>query len=164
MPLSINVGLSRKASKDYQSTGVSINVTAELDQALLAKPDELQKQVGDLYAQAQGALERQAANMTTPEQRRRDDGEERAAHRSPRNGGDRGHNGNGNGNGGGRMTESQHRAITAIADRLDIDARRECRDIIGEDLDQLTIRQASELIDHLKGLQPTRSSRTSNGR
>jgi hypothetical protein len=47
MPLSINVGLSRKASKDYQSTGVSINVTAELDQALLAKPDELQQQVGD---------------------------------------------------------------------------------------------------------------------
>ena len=46
MPLSINVGLSRKASKDYQSTGVSINVTAELDQALLTKPDELQKQVG----------------------------------------------------------------------------------------------------------------------
>ncbi len=34
MPLSINVGLSRKASRDYQSTGVSINVTAELDQAL----------------------------------------------------------------------------------------------------------------------------------
>ena len=31
MPLSINVGLSRKASRDYQSTGVSINVTAELD-------------------------------------------------------------------------------------------------------------------------------------
>jgi hypothetical protein len=162
MPLSINVGLSRKASKDYQSTGVSINVTAELDQALLAKPDELQKQVGDLYAQAQGALERQAANMSTPEQRRRDDGEERPAHRSARNAGDRGHNGNGNG--GGRMTESQHRAISAIADRLDIDARRECRDIIGEELDQLTIRQASELIDHLKGLQPARSSRTSNSR
>src|SRR5208282_3705820 len=48
MPLSINVGLSRKASKDYQSTGVSINVTAELDQALLARPDQLQKQIGDL--------------------------------------------------------------------------------------------------------------------
>lgn len=39
MPLSINVGLSRKASRDYQSTGVSINVTAELDQTLLARPE-----------------------------------------------------------------------------------------------------------------------------
>ncbi|QOV89759.1 hypothetical protein [Humisphaera borealis] len=37
MPLSINVGLSRKASRDYQSTGYSINVTAELDQALLGQ-------------------------------------------------------------------------------------------------------------------------------
>jgi hypothetical protein len=37
MPLSINVGLSRKA-KDYQSTGVSINVTTELHQSLLARP------------------------------------------------------------------------------------------------------------------------------
>jgi hypothetical protein len=50
MPLSVNVGLSRKASKDYQSTGVSINVTAELDQSLLAKPDQLQREVDNLYA------------------------------------------------------------------------------------------------------------------
>ena len=60
MPLSINVGLSRKASKDFQSSGVSINVTAELDQSLLARPDELQQQIDALYAQAQQALDRQA--------------------------------------------------------------------------------------------------------
>jgi hypothetical protein len=40
MPLSINVGLSRKASKDYRSTGVSINVTAELEQSRLRGSDE----------------------------------------------------------------------------------------------------------------------------
>src|SRR3954447_8338274 len=60
MPLSINVGLSRKASKDFQSSGVSINVTAELDQSLLARPDELQQQIDALYAHAQQALDRQA--------------------------------------------------------------------------------------------------------
>ena len=60
MPLSINVGLSRKASKDYQSTGYSINVTAELDQSLLARPEELQTQVANLYQQAEQALDRQA--------------------------------------------------------------------------------------------------------
>jgi hypothetical protein len=38
MPLTISVGLSRKASENYQSTGVSINITAELDQSLLARP------------------------------------------------------------------------------------------------------------------------------
>src|SRR5271156_456688 len=60
MPLSINVGLSRKDSKDYQSTGVSINVSAELDQALLARPQELQKQIDALYGQAASALDRHA--------------------------------------------------------------------------------------------------------
>src|SRR4051812_36613412 len=63
MPLSINVGLSRKASKDFQSSGVSINVTAELDQSLLARPDELQQQIDALYAQAQQALDRQASQQ-----------------------------------------------------------------------------------------------------
>ena len=35
MPLIINVGVSRKASKDFQSAGYSLNPTAELDQGLL---------------------------------------------------------------------------------------------------------------------------------
>src|SRR4051794_8578179 len=60
MPLSINVGLSRKSSRDFQSTGFSINVTAELDQSLLSRPDELQVQIDALYAQAGAALDRQA--------------------------------------------------------------------------------------------------------
>jgi len=70
MPLSSNVGLSRKASKDYQSTGVSINVTAEFDKALLARPDELQRQIGDLYCQTQTALVRQADALGDPQPRR----------------------------------------------------------------------------------------------
>ncbi|MGB0766825.1 MAG: hypothetical protein ACPGYV_03860 [Phycisphaeraceae bacterium] len=60
MPLTINVGLNRKASKDYQSTGASINLTAELDQSLLTRPDELQGAVSELYEQAELALDRQA--------------------------------------------------------------------------------------------------------
>src|SRR5687767_6635229 len=60
MPLSINVGLSRKSSENYQSQGVSINIVAELDQSLLARPDELQEQIDNLYAQAAQALDRQA--------------------------------------------------------------------------------------------------------
>ena len=68
MPLSINVGLSRKASKDYQSTGTSINIIAELDAALLAKPDELQKQIDGLYREAQDAIDR---NTVAPGTRQR---------------------------------------------------------------------------------------------
>ena len=67
IPLSINVGLSRKVSKDYQSTGVSINVAAELDQALLARPDQLQKQIGDLYAQAHHALDGRMSRLAESE-------------------------------------------------------------------------------------------------
>jgi hypothetical protein len=158
MPLSINVGLSRKASKDYQSTGVSINVCAELDQSLLGRPAELQQQIEDLYRQAQHALDQHgAAPAATPAQGQR----VRRPSQSTRSGSyARSSNGNGHGNGngngrsnGGGMTDSQRRAIDAIANRLQIDAYAEAREIVGE-LDQLNVRQASELIDHLKGLTP----------
>ena len=176
MPLSINVGLSRKASKDYQSTGTSINIVAELDATLLGKPDELQKQIDGLYQQAQDAIDR---NGGVPEATPRDTGRDqrqtqngdrsgdRTNRRNGRNGNNSGNgagqhrNGTSNGNNGSRMTDSQARAIDAIAARLGIDPRAEAREIVGE-LDELTIRQASELIDHLKSIEPVRGSR--NGR
>jgi len=151
MPLTINVGLSRKASKDYQSSGTSINISAELDQSLLARPDDLQRQIGDLYQQAEHAMIRQASQP------------------APAHGGNQGHagaatggNGNGrnggNGNGGnGRvapMTQSQSRAIHAIAKRLGIDPAAECMRQFGWDLNRLSIRDASTIIGHLKSLQP----------
>jgi hypothetical protein len=141
MPLSINVGLSRKASKDYQSTGVSINVTAELDHALLARPEDLQQQIHGLYSQARQALERQAS---PPSQRP-----------SPA------HNGNGRehrGNDQAPMTASQRRALLAIAKRLESDAGDESQRFLGVPFDDLSLRQASELIDHLKA-QPSSTRR-----
>jgi len=150
MPLSINVGLSRKASKDYQSTGVSINVTAELDSTLLAKPDELQKQIDGLYYQAQSAIDR---HVSTPEPARQVPQERR---QTSNNGGNGRNASNGNGT---KMTASQRRAIEAITDRLGINARAEARDIVGVDLDDLTVRQASELIDHLKSQRQPATTR-----
>ena len=128
MPLSINVGLSRKASKDYQSTGTSINIVAELDQALLAKPEELQRQIDGLYQQAQNAISR---NIGSPDPA------------SPTNG-DRG-NGRRPTNGN-AMTASQRRAILSIADRNKIDVDYECRQLIGVEFDRLSVRQASDFI------------------
>ena len=149
MPLSMNVGLSRKASKDYQSTGVSINVTAELDQTLLAKPDELQGEIDRLYYQAEQALNRQASEMKS------DDPPPRPA----RNGnGQRSNNGNGNGRTNGAhaapMTQSQRRAINAIADRVGVDANEEAFNLASVGIDRLSLKQASQLIDHLKSLEP----------
>jgi hypothetical protein len=152
MPLSINVGLSRKASKDYQSTGVSINVTAELDQSLLARPNQLQAEVSNLYAQAQRALDGQVDMLGEPRQRPAQAPARPPASRYSRNGTSA--SGSGNGRHGGGMTDSQSRAIAAIARRVGVDPGLEARDIIGAELDDLTLRQASELIDHLKSLQP----------
>jgi hypothetical protein len=146
MPLSINVGLSRKASKDYQSTGVSINVTAELDQALLARPDQLQKQIGDLYAQAHHALDGQMNQLSGPNRP--------ASRPTSRNNG-----ANGNGRYSAPMTASQRRAILAIATRWEFDPDQESRERFGTDFDHLSISEASKLIDHLKASQPATTSR-----
>ena len=126
-------------------TGVSINVTAELDQSLLARPDDLQQQIGDLYQQARDALNRQS---TAP-----------APQRPQSNRGSRYSNSNGNGRSNGSMTTNQRGAIDAISTRLNIDPHQECRDILNAELDQLSLRQASEFIDHLRSLQPAERNR-----
>lgn len=146
MPLSINVGLSRKASKDYQSTGYSINVTAELDQALLTRPDELQAQIDALYGQAQNAIDRQLRDHPAASAPRSPTTNGNGYHRESTGG----HRTNGSRNGGG-MTVSQRKAIDAIARRSGVDAQRESHEVFGVALDDLSLRQASELIDTLKG-------------
>jgi hypothetical protein len=45
MPLTVHVGISRKASANYQSQGLSVNLTADLDQSLLADPPRLQLEI-----------------------------------------------------------------------------------------------------------------------
>ncbi len=157
MPLSINVGLSRKASQNYQSTGTSINIVAELDSALLAKPEELQQAVDQLYQHAQQALERHSAPPQPPPAQ---PPAQRAISRYARpvianaNG-----NGNGQSRNGGTMTDRQRRAILAMSRRVGVDLAAEARNLIGAELDSLTIRQASELIDHLKAMQPVEDGR-----
>jgi hypothetical protein len=64
MPLVVNVGLNRKASRDFQSFGCSINLSAELDSGLINDPSRLQAEVAKVYAQAQTALESQVHSMT----------------------------------------------------------------------------------------------------
>ena len=148
MPLTVNVGLSRKASKDYQSSGASVNFTAELDQALLARPKQLQTEVQRLYQQAEAALELQANHTAAP-------GADRA---HPGNGSTAAANSAGNSrptptSGGRAATAAQRKAIDAIARRLGLDVAVECRDELGVELDDLDIKNASALIDHLKSLQ-----------
>jgi hypothetical protein len=162
MPLLINVGLNRKASKDFQSVGVSLNLTAELDQGLLNDPPRLQSEIDRIYGQAEEALERQITAMGTESKQALP-----STAPSPRtpihtSGPDalkpqtNGKSANGSFHGGAvrPATESQVRALRAICKRARLDLDREAHDEFGvESADQLDVKQASQLIDILKERQ-----------
>ena len=173
MPLLINVGLNRKASKDFQSVGVSFHMTAELDQGLLGDPHRLQSEVQRIYSLAEDALERQISTMSAEPAPKQDalpkatnPGVPMAASQPQPGHANGGSNGNGHGNGsqnghatngsayGGMIrpaTESQVRALRAIAKRNRLDLDREAHEEFGvEGADQLDVKQASALIDLLK--------------
>jgi len=146
MPLTINVGLSRKASENFQSQGVSIKVSAELDQSLLADPRRLQHEITGLYEQAEIALEHQS-NTRNPKVGRIG----RVGHHQERP--SENHT-NGQRNGNQRAaTGSQLRALHAIADRLDLDLEDETQHVFNCRPKELDVRQASQMIDDLKALQ-----------
>lgn len=141
--LQINVGLSKKASENYQSASVSLNLVAELDGSLLNRPEELQQKIAKLYALANQAVERQLSQTTPPP----------APAPSPRANGHNARPANGNrvsGNGGAPMTEKQRKAIVAIARQHDVDPYASARQTFGCDLNELRAWQASKLIDSLK--------------
>ena len=168
MPLLINVGLNRKASKDFQSVGVSLNMTAELDQGLLADPPRLQSEVQRIYSLAEDALERQISTMSAEPAPKQDAsakattpgvppaGQPQLGHANGSNHGNghsNGHATNGSAYGGmiRPATESQVRALRAIAKRNRLDLDREAHEEFGvEGADQLDVKQASALIDLLK--------------
>jgi hypothetical protein len=137
MAMQLTVSRNRKTSHNYNSEGFGVTVTVELDQALLNRPADLQKQIDNLYREADEALERQASGNA-----------QHTAHtrHTP-------HGGQGNGNA--RATESQMKAIHAIGRRLGLDVAAECRDELGVNLDDLDVPTASRLIDHLKAIQPS---------
>ncbi|MSR04941.1 MAG: hypothetical protein EXS04_05040 [Phycisphaerales bacterium] len=151
MPLIINVGVSRKASKDFQSAGYSLNLTAELDQGLLGDSVRLQSEIERIYGQAEIALDRQVAvgsdirsskalplavlpvPVTVSPVESGFDLRHRQQSATSGNGG-RVFNGNFNGGGNGvahstlrPITESQMRALRAIARRLPCDLARGAR-------------------------------------
>ena len=167
MPLMITIGLIRKRSENYQSDGASISLTAELDQSLLARPEALQAHIDSLYEQADTALTFRSfpsppsqphgpasvqpqpsagASLASGNiagcEARSCEAENHARCKSKAIG-------------VGGMTKPQRRAITVIASAMGIDAHREARDLVGVDLDQLSVRQASDLIDHLKAQSST---------
>ena len=135
MPLTLNIGLTKKVGEpNYGSRGASVHFEVELEHTLVRQPDELKQKIRYLFGLAKDAVEEELAEGDQPSS------------------GGHGTNGNGHQRSNGRpATASQVRAIHAIADRGRIDLPSRLQDVFGVGkADELSITQASELIDELK--------------
>ena len=154
MPLKLNVGVSRKVGlPDYGSVGASCNLEMELDSALLERDlDGFHTRVRDAFVAARQAVQDELARVQAPVEFT----QPAPAPRAPTNGRS---NGNGHMAGGPAQrtragksaTDKQVKAILAIARQQHADLDGLLRDDYGvQRPEDLSIKQASELIDMLK--------------
>ena len=151
MAVTLSVGLQKKVGlPDYGSFGASCHVEFEIDRCLIDQDlDGFHQKVAGAFAACRQAVNDQLA--------------QESGHSSPNGNGHAGNNSNrngyshanGNGNGTrhevGTATQSQVRAIFAIAKRQRVDPANLVRERFNvERLEDLSIREASTLIDDLK--------------
>ena len=149
MPLKLNVGLLRKVGEsNFGSRGASVNLELEFESALVGEPERLRERILQLFMLARVSVDEELQGQQgQPAEPPPDVG-----HRNNGNcnGSDNGH-GESNGHAAPRLaTDSQVRAIFAIAKRVSGELQdRLSRYRVFRPQD-LTINQASELIDSLK--------------
>jgi hypothetical protein len=174
MAIKLNIGLSRKVGEvNYGSRGASINLEVGLDNGVLNDPAQLRDRVSDLYLLARQSVDKEL-------QRPADAGPSEPSHgngHAHNNGHVHGNghvngnasngnasNGNGHSNGQhnrvevARATQSQIRAIFAITKRQGLDPHKVISDRYRvHKMEDLTIREASAIIDELKNGAGARS-------
>ena len=133
MPLKLNVGLSRKIGEaNYGSRGATVNLEIELESSLASQPDQLHDRIRQLFRLARSSVD-----------------EELNGHNSANNSGEQDGRAKTNGR---PATQSQVRAIHAISDRHKTDLVGLLRGRYHvERTEDLSLKDASDLIDHLKG-------------
>ncbi len=140
--LKIHVTSSKKIGQpDYGSLGATVGLEAELDSNLITDPHALRSRLRQLFDIARAAVDAELQGGHTPPS-------PRPAPNGNDNGGDSQHR-----NGRRGATDSQLRAIRAIAKRLGIQPENAATELHGCGLDEMTLPQASQLIDHLKSQQ-----------
>jgi hypothetical protein len=159
VPLKLNVGVSRKVGlPDYGSVGASCNLELELDANLIERDlDGFHAQVRGAYVAAQQAVHDELSRLNAANAPSRElPAPAPEPPQRPANGQTTG-NGQGHRPPAGRSrtdkpaTENQIKALRAIARRQNADLDGLIRDDYGvERPEDLTLRQASALIDMLK--------------
>lgn len=149
MPLKLNVGLSRKVGEpNYGSRGASLNLELEVDGGLVADPAKLQQYIRQLFSMIRASLNEEL-NGSKAEASNNESGGKTPGQAT-------------NGNAGQQVsvngsaplrsaTQSQVRAILAIANRRQIDIGSFLQARFQVDRPEcLSIKEASLAIDELK--------------
>jgi hypothetical protein len=134
--IKLNAGVSRKVGEpNYGSRGASVNVELELESSVVNDTEALYEKIRRLFALAKKSVDEELGisaslpgNGGAPD-RTAPSGESRPA------------------------TEKQKHAIAAICSDNGIDGDQEAMELSGRPVSQLTLREASQLIDHLKELR-----------
>ena len=155
MALKLNVGVSRKVGlPDYGSVGASCNLELEVDAGLLERDlDAFHARVRDAYVAAHQAVHDELARLQAPVEA---PGDPPAPPRHHASNGHPGGNGHADRPPAGRprprrpATDKQVRAIRTIAGRQHADLDGLLRGYGVDRPEDLSLRQASELIDALK--------------
>jgi methylmalonyl-CoA mutase N-terminal domain/subunit len=152
--LRVNCGLSRKVSKDFQSTGYSVNFDAEIT-ASVSDPEALVEQVKEVFDLAEAALNAQIERSQSDAAIASRDEEPRATVRQPvAENTRRAPVSNGNGHKDDAATNKQLQYLLSIGKRMKLSTAAlegEIEQILGEQVNlyDLTKKQAGVVIDNL---------------
>lgn len=149
MPLKLNVSVSKKIGQpDFGSLGASCAVEIELPCNIIDDLEAFHRQARNVYVAATQAVNDELVRHQQPVGAASSNG-----HAASNGNGNGHHDDNGRRRTNGRKaTASQIRAIHAILNRQGLDLVETLRDHFGVTMaEDLSIGQASELIDELKG-------------
>lgn len=164
MPLKLNVGLSRKVGEpNYGSRGASVNLELELDSAIVGEPDRLQERIRQMFHLAKNSIDEELHTPTEPSSSHANNSTNgQSRHSAGQKSGQR-QAANANGRRSSSpppATASQVRALHAIANRQGLNLEAALRDRFDVDRPEvLTIAEASEMIDEMKGQPATAGGR-----
>jgi len=133
--LKLNAGFARKVGEpNYGSRGASVNVELEVESNLIGDADALMNRIRNLFSIAKRAVDAEL-NGTPASQETTSARNGRTTEGEPAR----------------NATVSQLRAIRSICSRQGMDAAQLANEMFRvDDLNELTLREASTLIDHLK--------------